>query len=254
MIGNKSVNCKPPGRTKKEIEEDAAKPPACPTDLDAIPQLLKDLPNFVWWSWEWRESKWTKVPYQTNGKKAKADVPETCAMHEDLLATDSKMVERFDGPGFEFAEGDGITGIDLDNCLDPHTGELKPWALWWVERFYSYTEISPTHTGLKIIIKGKKPGTSCKKKYHDGEIEIYDRGRFFTLTASDGMERRTTLKIARANLKSYTKSCSANPAESSRNSPASTATRIKSREITSAPMTNSSPRLSPPRMPRSLNR
>jgi putative DNA primase/helicase len=38
--------------------------------------------------------------------------------------------------------------------------------------------------GLKVFIKASKPGSRCRKAYHDGEVEIYDRDRFFTVTGN----------------------------------------------------------------------
>ncbi len=46
------------------------------------------------------------------------------------------------------------------------------------------TEISPSGSGLKVFIKANKPGSRCRKAYEDGEVEIYDRDRFFTVTRS----------------------------------------------------------------------
>ena len=46
----------------------------------------------------------------------------------------------------------------------------------------SYAEISPSGDGLKVFIKDNKPGKRCRKAYHEGGIEIYDLGRFSTVT------------------------------------------------------------------------
>ncbi|MCZ2095633.1 MAG: phage/plasmid primase, P4 family, partial [Anaerolineae bacterium] len=52
----------------------------------------------------------------------------------------------------------------------------------WVEAVNSYTEVSPSGGGVKIFIRGTKPGKDCRKPYADGEVEIYDHARFFTVT------------------------------------------------------------------------
>lgn len=79
------------------------------------------------------------------------------------------------GVGWEF-NGDGIVGIDFDHCLQE--GQLDPWVARWVEQFHSYTEISPSGEGLHIFCKGKLPGKAVKRP----EAELYDRGRYFTVT------------------------------------------------------------------------
>jgi putative DNA primase/helicase len=47
-----------------------------------------------------------------------------------------------------------------------------------VEEFNSYSEVSPSNTGVKIFIKGKMPFIRKKK----GEIELFSSGGYFTLT------------------------------------------------------------------------
>jgi len=68
--------------------------------------------------------------------------------------------------------------IDLDKCFDGD--KLKPYAREIVERFSSYTEISPSGNGLHIICKGKKPEGGNRNT--ELGIEAYDRARYFTFT------------------------------------------------------------------------
>ena len=62
-----------------------------------------------------------------------------------------------DGIGFVFTEDDPYVGIDLDDCRDPDTGELTDLANSIVEQLDSYTEISPSGTGIHIIVRGVLP-------------------------------------------------------------------------------------------------
>jgi hypothetical protein len=88
----------------------------------------------------------------------------------------------YDGIAFVFAANDSITGIDLDDCLDDE-GRLKPWAAPIVERFAdTYMEASPSRKGLKIFGRATLPGKGKKRPIGDGQIEMYDQARFFTLT------------------------------------------------------------------------
>jgi hypothetical protein len=170
-------------RDKRPIESGAKKPSRCKPDLDAIPADLRAVDHWVLWEWKKRKGKWTKVPYSPKtSEEAKANDPATWDSFDNALATARRYHKQFDGIGFEFSPDDPFTGIDLDDAIDPDTGELKPWARHLVERFSSYTEFSPTRTGVKIVVRGRKPGDKCKKKYEDGEIEIYDQGRYFTIT------------------------------------------------------------------------
>ena len=56
---------------------------------------------------------------------------------------------------------DPYVGIDLDDCRNPETGEIAAWAQEIIDRFDSYTEVSPTGTGVRILIRtatGLLPG------------------------------------------------------------------------------------------------
>jgi hypothetical protein len=70
-----------------------------------------------------------------------------------------------------------MVGVDLDNCRDPLTGRIEPWALEIVEKLDSYTEISPTGTGLHTLSRGVLP-----KAVKTERVEIYWEGRYFTYT------------------------------------------------------------------------
>lgn len=102
-----------------------------------------------------------------------------------------KEYSHVDGIGYMFGEGDGLVGVDLDNCRDPFTGKIREEYLFWVKKLGSYAEISPSGTGVKIWVKGtvsdiyfaSTEATGFRiLNYAGGEIEIYWRGQFFTVT------------------------------------------------------------------------
>src|SRR5262249_20637492 len=80
--------------------------------------------------------------------------------------------------GFVFTSDDPFTGIDLDHSRNPQTSEISERAQQILETFDSYTEVSPSGTGLHCIIKGKLPPG---RRRVEG-VEVYDSGRFFTIT------------------------------------------------------------------------
>jgi putative DNA primase/helicase len=144
-------------------------------DLSAIPDELKSLPRWVDWRTVLRDDKPTKVPVDPNtGANASSNNPQTWSTFAKALArldTDSIA-----GIGFQL--GDGIVGCDLDACRNPETGEIEEWAQEIINRFSTYTEISPSGTGVHLVMKGSLPKGGRRK----GQIEIYDTGRFFTMT------------------------------------------------------------------------
>ena len=123
----------------------------------------------------WRYEGEQKVPYcPRTGSKASVTDPSTWASYED-----AELVRReYDGVGFVFTVDDPYCGIDLDDCVYPETGEIAKWASGIVEYLDSYTEITPSDTGIHVIARATKPGPQCKR----GNIEIYDSGHYFTFT------------------------------------------------------------------------
>lgn len=91
--------------------------------------------------------------------------------------------EGLAGVGFVFAETDPYCGIDLDKARDPETGAIADWAQRVIDRVASYTEVSPSGTGLHIIARATLPGPGRKRNRPEGgATEMYDRARYFTMT------------------------------------------------------------------------
>jgi primase-polymerase (primpol)-like protein len=86
---------------------------------------------------------------------------------------------RLDGVGFVFTDETPYSGIDLDDCRDPESGKLTEEATAIVQDVSSYTEVSPSGTGVKIIVRGKLPAGKGTRK---ANIEMYSVGRYFTVT------------------------------------------------------------------------
>lgn len=164
-------------------------------NFDAIPAELKLLPNWVTWREEIRDGKKTKVPYvagSPGGSRAKADDPSTWRMYAQAIR--DCIRNECTGIGFELGNDSGYTGLDLDHCV--HDGIIEPWALETIEALGSYAEHSPSYklngaalSGIRIIVLGKlPPGRRRTGTGHEHDIEMYDTGRFLTLTghAIDG--------------------------------------------------------------------
>ena len=87
---------------------------------------------------------------------------------------------RTDGVGFVFDPEERIVGVDLDHCRDANSEELEPWAAAIVDRLDSYTEVSPSGTGIHVLVEGELPQGRNRR----GDVEMYDRDRFFTVTGA----------------------------------------------------------------------
>lgn len=163
----------------------AANPEHLPIESN-IPPELKEIPRWVLWRFEERQPKPAKVPYQANGRRASVDKPITWTNFHDAWSAFTRG--RFDGIGFVLDGSDDLVGWDFDGCLDDK-GQLRDEL---VQRLLglldSYTEISPSGRGLRVIARGELPKDGARRR---GRIEAYDTKRFLTITGSVfGNERK----------------------------------------------------------------
>lgn len=145
--------------------------------LAEFPAELIVLPQWVLWKLEERDGRRTKIPYQPNGMKAGSTSSETWSDFQTVMEAFVKN-SNYSGVGFVFSPDDPYVGIDLDKCRDPVTGVVEPWAVAVLDRISTYTELSPSGTGFHLIGKGKLPAAGRRK----GQVEMYDSGRYFTVT------------------------------------------------------------------------
>lgn len=143
--------------------------------FENIPEELRRRPQWLVWKLEERDSKPTKIPYIAGGVgKASSTDSETWRSFDEAVV--ALKTGRYDGIGFVFSTGDPYAGIDLDDCRNPESGELEVWAAKTVQDLDGYAEVSPSGTGVHIIVRGKAPN---KKR---GKVEAYSSERYFTIT------------------------------------------------------------------------
>ncbi len=163
-------------RHKDGIKKARQKPPTVEVRLESIPAAIRDLERFVCWRWTWNErGYWDKPPVNARtGGLADTTDPETWATLAEALA----FVRAGKADGIGFCLGEPWAGIDLDDCIDPDTGLIDPWARKLLGRLNSYTDRSPTLTGCKVLVRAKLPPGRRKMD----PVEFYDATRYFTLT------------------------------------------------------------------------
>nr|WP_276259031.1 hypothetical protein [Haloglomus sp. DT116] len=131
------------------------------------------------WRTEDRSGKPTKVPVDpTTGTYASATDPDTWT---DFATARAYATDSATGVGFVFTAADPIVGVDLDDCRDPDDGTLTDWARDIVARLDSYTEVSPSGTGVHVLVEGELPDG----RNRHGDVELYDDARFFTVTGDE---------------------------------------------------------------------
>jgi putative DNA primase/helicase len=169
----------------------------CP---DAIPADLKALDQWVIWRFFWKEDrqKYDKPPLNARGGNAASDTdPQTWSTSDQAMWACKEGL--YDGVGFVLTAMDDFFCIDLDHCRDPTTGVIPPNVQAIIHRFNTYTEISPSDTGLHIWGRGRLPGRGRKK----GSIEVYDRARYLTVTGHHLAGTPMTIEPRQAELDAF---------------------------------------------------
>ncbi len=146
---------------------------------EKFPQYLKDNARFCVWK---QETGKGKVPYQANGKRAKANKENTFTDFKKAL----DVVDKFDGLGIGIFNK--ISAIDIDDCIDGN-GKCSDMARDIMNIFKdSYIEKSPSGKGIRIIFLVNN-FSYCKNSYYINNqklgLEVYVAGntnKYVTIT------------------------------------------------------------------------
>jgi putative DNA primase/helicase len=147
-----------------------------PARAENVPAELRARPAWVVWRHEERDGKATKVPYRPTSPDVRASATDMLTWGTFAEALTACERGEADGVGFVFSSGDPYCGVDLDGCRDPKTGEIERWARKIVAALDAYSEISPSGTGIHVIVRGKAPNR------RRGPVEVYSSERYFCVT------------------------------------------------------------------------
>jgi len=166
-----------------------------------VPDYLRS--GFSWLCFEFQTTpnrdRVKKVPIDPEtGQRAGYKDPAAWGTLEEAIAGCARF--HADGVGYAFMSDDNIVGLDLDNCRNPATGEIDQWASDIIHETNSYSEVTPSGTGIRIFVDGKwrhpEHRTTGLGSAGKGGVEIYSEW-FFAITGDhlDGtpreIERRT---------------------------------------------------------------
>ncbi len=181
--------------------EATERPVALAPAFDAIPTTLLEVARWVGWCYEWVGSEWTKVPRIAGNADRRAATDNPLTWRPSLVAIAAYEVGGLDGIGIVLDGSDDLSGVDLDHCRDPRSGVIEPYALEIVAALDSYTEVSPSGTGLRVFTFGRLPAGRRKGRH----LEMYDSGRYLTVTGhrlegapTDVRERTAELAVLHA--------------------------------------------------------
>ena len=156
--------------------------PEAPTGLQTrnIPAALQVVPHWVMWRYEPRPDggKAHKAPYTPSNIRASITNPRTwCSFDSAVQAYGGSPY--WQGIGFVLTKENPTVGIDLDDCMT--NGQLTPHAQEIVDGLHSYTEVSPSGKGLRILIEAEVGDFAGKRR---GTIELYNYARYVTITGN----------------------------------------------------------------------
>ncbi len=150
-----------------------------------IPQELKNLPNWICWKAVPQPrpddpGHIGKIPINPRtGGGAMSNNPDTWTDFDTAL----KASEQHSGIGFMFGNSP-FFGVDIDG-IEPDIREFLDGGNGIVSEFIhalrSYAELSPSGKGIHIICRGELPQGARRR----GNVEMYDSGRFFTVTGNN---------------------------------------------------------------------
>lgn len=130
--------------------------------------------RWVSWKLQTRDAKTTKLPYQLNGKLASSTDPKTWSTYKEITDT-------FDNVGIVLTDG-LLLAIDIDHVVEK--GRIvhpqREVLIEFLTKINSYTEISPSGTGLHVFLELSDPLTLVSNK--KAPVEAYVTGRYLTFT------------------------------------------------------------------------
>jgi P4 family phage/plasmid primase-like protien len=166
------------------INTTASKPNCLPVQFGTIPIELKQMPRWVLWRMtevgEENNRRWSKLPIQVSGQAASSTNPATWTDFVTVEHAYKSNPNQFDGIGFVFSDSDNLIGVDLDDCYDSTLQQFTSEASEQIAlRLNGYMEISPSGTGVKIFTRASLSNAHVD---HSIGLEVYPRGRYFTVT------------------------------------------------------------------------
>jgi hypothetical protein len=161
------------------------------TPIESLPEALRALPQ--WMGTRFQRSKnnserFEKPPHSVVGGVVSDFVvdktnPANWATFEDAaLALSWGAVDAI---GIVLTDQDPFYGIDGDGCINHDTGEIAGRVADFIHDHASYTEVSISGTGVRVIGIGEKPTwaktVSCEMGF---KLEVYDHAAFLVMTGN----------------------------------------------------------------------
>ena len=152
---------------------------------------LKSVQGWLLWRWVEKPNKpgeFTKPPFQPRNPDRNASNRNPAHWTDFAAASAARKAGKADGLGFVVSASQREVWVDLDDCRNPETGGLAEWAERYVRMAASYTEVTPSGRGIRIVgvLTGSQSATPIHKPYRlpgGGRGEVFYRAdRYVTIT------------------------------------------------------------------------
>lgn len=145
-----------------------------------IPSELLEYPQWICWRYVERGNKRKpdKQPVNPhNLHNAGVHWANTWSTSKDAYEMYIQHTGKgIDGIGFVLTHDDPFVGVDIDSCLQD--GDIAPQAQDVIQQLQSYTEISPSGRGLRILVACPQFLNNARSE----SLEVYSHSRFLTIT------------------------------------------------------------------------
>jgi len=138
---------------------------------EEIPEQLTERNQWVCWRYKFDTDRdeWTKVPVDVDGGFASSTDPDTWSSFSRALATHEEAGVDTDGLGFVVSDDDLVTGLDLDDCSDPTTGELDEWAEGYLQK-HAWDDTAAEFTVADSAFRDVQVGQSISVEWTPDDI------------------------------------------------------------------------------------
>lgn len=138
--------------------------------FDSIPAEMREEKN-----WIASENKQPRAPWVGHAKSVDPTDPANFTDFDEARRW-CEMTHWI--PGFQLSRTPFVA-VDLDDCRDPETGAIEPWAQDIIDRLDSVAMVSPSGTGIHVYVRGELDPNLRNKSHDDGvKVELYDRDRY----------------------------------------------------------------------------
>lgn len=152
-----------------------------------VPRELWQYKQWLVWRYEPGQDKPRKVPYYVTGARrsgAQGSAGDVAQLVDFEAAEVTYRAGGFDGVGFAVLESSPVKAIDLDACVDAN-GQILPQAETILNQADSYSELSPSRGGVRILVYGTLPSAKAMNKFGPGKhLELFGVNGFVTITGN----------------------------------------------------------------------